>query len=89
MEKTIQLDQKEIQAHSEITRELTLAWAQIGVMMEQLDQARRARDQLIEKQRALIKQAVTDRGINKFENARLIENTIMLNVEESYQAGVN
>jgi hypothetical protein len=70
MEKTIQLDQREIQAAQGIDQELTQAWAQIGMFSEQLDQARKARDQATEKQRGLIRQALAAHGIERFENAR-------------------
>jgi hypothetical protein len=70
MEKTIQLDQREIQAAQGIDQELTQAWAQVGMFSEQLDQARKLRDQAVEKQRGLIRQALTARGIERFENAR-------------------
>jgi hypothetical protein len=70
MEKTIQLDQREIQAAQGIDQELTQAWAQVGMFSEQLDQARKLRDQAVEKQRGLIRQALVTRGIERFENAR-------------------
>jgi hypothetical protein len=37
---------------------------------EQLEGARKLRDQAVEKQRGLIRQALTARGIERFENAR-------------------
>jgi hypothetical protein len=70
MEKTIQLDQREIQNAQSIDQELTQAWAQVGMFSEQLDQARKGRDQAVEKQRGLIRQALVARGIERFDNAR-------------------
>ena len=70
MEKTIQLDQREMQTAREVDQEVTLAWAQIGMFSEQLEQARKLRDAGIEKQKSLIKQALATRGIDNFEGAR-------------------
>lgn len=70
MEKTIHLDQAVMQTAQGIDQELTQAWAQIGMFSEQLEQARKLRDQAIEKQRGLMRQALATRGIDRFDNAR-------------------
>lgn len=70
MEKTIQLDQRETQAAQAIDQEMTQAWAQIGMFSEQLAEARKLRDQATEKQRSLIRQALSVRGIDRFDSAR-------------------
>ena len=70
MEKTIQLDQRELQTAQAIDQELMRAWAQIGVLSEQFKQAEKTRERVIEKQRDFLQQAVAARGITSYNNAQ-------------------
>lgn len=70
MEKTIQLDQRELQQAQAIDQELMQAWAQIGVLSEQQKQAEKNRDKAIEKQKDLMQQALLARGIERHMGAR-------------------
>lgn len=86
MEKTIQLDQRELQAVAGIEQEVMQANAQWGMLRRQLDQADKICEQVVEKQRSFIRQALADHGIQRFENARPAPGAIIVTLPDVPEA---
>jgi hypothetical protein len=71
MEKTYSLDQKEGALLGQMDGERTQALATIGALSLDMEQARKNLDSVIDRQRAFIRNALTNRGVERYENARL------------------
>jgi len=90
MEKTIQLDQREMQQATGIEEQRLRALAQIGAATIDIEQAeanelqgRKALESANEKQRDFIRQTVANHGINQFDSARAVPNGIVVTIPDS------
>jgi hypothetical protein len=70
MEKTFQLDQREAMTIQQMDQERTQALAMVGALSLDMEQARKNLDATAERQKAFLRQAVANRGIDRYENAR-------------------
>jgi hypothetical protein len=70
MEKTITLDPKEQAMLAQVDQERTQALAMVGALSLDMEQARKNLDTVAERQRSFIRQALTSRGVERYENAR-------------------
>jgi uncharacterized membrane protein len=71
MEKSYQLDQKEMNQLQPLDQERTNALAMIGALSLDMEQARKNLETASERQRAFIRQALSARGVERYDNARL------------------
>lgn len=70
MEKTYQLDQKEQQQLAQVEQERTQALAMIGALSLDMEQARKNLDVAAERQRSFLRQALANRGVERYDQAR-------------------
>ena len=78
MEKTYQLDQKELNALAVIDQEKTQALAMIGGLSLDMEQARKNLELAIERQKSIVRQALSARGVERYENARAQNGTLFV-----------
>jgi hypothetical protein len=83
MEKTFQLDQKELAMIAQADQERTQALAQVGALSLDMEQARKNLDAAAERQRYFIRQIVMNRGVERFESARVQNGAIVVTVPEA------
>lgn len=82
MEKSFSLDQKEHAALAGLEQERTQALAAIGALMLDLEQARKNLDGSVERQKAFIRQSLAARGIERFDNARLVGGSVVVSLPD-------
>ena len=82
MEKTFQLDQKELAVLQQADQERTMALAQVGALSLDMETARKNLDAAQERQKFHIRQAVTARGIERFAAARQQDSTLIVAIME-------
>jgi hypothetical protein len=70
MEQTFKLDPKEQAMLTQVDQERTQALAMVGALSLDMEQARKNLDSAAERQRSFIRQALTSRGVERYENAR-------------------
>lgn len=78
MEKSYQLTQKEVSQLGQLDQERTQALAAIGALSLDMEQARKNLDSAAERQRGFIRQVVSARGVERFENARLQNGAVVV-----------
>ena len=86
MEKTFQLDQKEVAALQQADQERTVALAQVGALSLDMETARKNLDAAQERQKFFIRQAVTARGIERFNAARQQDATLIVSLPDEMPA---
>lgn len=82
MEKTYQLDQKEQAMLQQVEQERTNALAAVGALSLDMEQARKNLDAAAERQRSFIRQAVATRGVERFDNARAANGTLIVTLPD-------
>lgn len=82
MEKTFQLEQKELAMIGQADQERTQALAHVGALSLDMEQARKNLDAASERQRSIIRQVVANRGIERFESARVQNGAMVVIVPE-------
>jgi hypothetical protein len=83
MEKTIQLDQRELQQAGQIDQARMQALAQIGALSMDMEQAKRNLEVANEQQRSFMRQALAAHGIEQFDSARPVPNGILVTIPDS------
>ena len=78
MEKTYQLDQRESAMLQSLDQERTQALAAVGALSLDMETARKNLDAAAEKQRAFLRQVVMTRGIDRYENARMQNGSLVV-----------
>jgi len=82
MEKQFNLDQRETALLEQLDKERQQALAMVGALSLDMEQARKQLDTAAERQRAFIRQALTTRGIDRYENARAQGNVLMVSLPD-------
>ena len=82
MEKSFALDQKETLFITQLDQERTQALAVVGALSLDMEQARKTLDSAAERQRGFIRQAVSARGLERFENARVQNGALVVTVPD-------
>lgn len=82
MEKTIKWESSEDMQLKVIENEKTQVLAKIGVLMMDLDNAKRDLESINGRQKAIFQQAIQNKGITQFESARPIPGGIVLQIPE-------
>jgi hypothetical protein len=82
MEKTYNLDQKENAMLMQIDQERTQALAAVGALSLDMEQARKNLDNAAERQRSFIRQALSTRGVEQFQNARAQNGALIVTLPE-------
>jgi hypothetical protein len=83
MEKTYQLDQREMMSLGQVDQERTQALAAVGALSLDMEQARKNLDSVVDRQRAFIRQALVARGVERYENARVQAGTLYVTVADA------
>jgi hypothetical protein len=78
MEKQYVLESREAQQMAQIEQARTQALAQIGALMMDLETAKRSLEVATERHRAFVQSAVSSRGIERFENARVVNGSLVV-----------
>ena len=82
MEKTFELDQKEAGYLAQVDQERTQALAMVGALSLDMEAARKNLDTAAERQRSFIRQALSTRGVERYENARAANGSIIVTMPE-------
>ena len=82
MEKSFQLDQKEITLLGQLDQERTQALAMVGALLLDLEQAKKNLDTAGERQRACVRQALTNRSVDRFDNARVQNGALLVTLPD-------
>ncbi|HEY6272612.1 MAG TPA: hypothetical protein VIX19_11550 [Terriglobales bacterium] len=82
MEKSYQLEQREVANLSQLEQERTQALAMIGALSLDMEQAKKNLDSSAERQKAFVRQALANRGIDKYENARTQQGTLFVSLSD-------
>jgi hypothetical protein len=82
MEKTYQLDQREVSLFGQADQERTQALAVVGALSLDMETARKNLDTAAERQRMLIRQALSNRGVERYENARVQNGSLFVSMPD-------
>jgi hypothetical protein len=82
MEKQYTLEQKEQAMLAGIDQERTNALAMVGALSLDMEQARKNLDNAAERQRAFLRQALANRGVERFDNARVQNGALLVTVPD-------
>jgi hypothetical protein len=82
MEKTFQLDQKEQSMLAQVEQERTQALAAVGALSLDMEQARKNLDTAAERQRTFIRQILSNRGVERFENAGIRNGALVVSMPD-------
>lgn len=82
MEKTYQLDQREAALFGQADQERTQALAVVGALSLDMETARKNLDTAAERQRMLIRQALSTRGVERYENARVQNGSLFVSMSD-------
>jgi hypothetical protein len=86
MEKTFTLDQKETAMLAQVDQERTQALAMVGALSLDMEQARKNLDTAAERQRSFIRQALSTRGVDRYENARAANGALIVTMPDEVPA---
>jgi multidrug resistance efflux pump len=86
MEKTFNLDQREVNSFQQFDQARTQALAMIGALTLDMEQARKNLDSAAEQQRAFIRQALASRNVDRYENARAANGQLIVTLPDSSDA---
>jgi hypothetical protein len=78
VEQSFQLDAKENAALAQLEQDRTQALAGIGALMLDLEQGRKNLEGAVERQKAFIRTALAVRNVEGYENARLINGSLVV-----------
>ena len=82
MEKTYQLDQREAALFGQADQERTQALAVVGALSLDMETARKNLDTAAERQRMLIRQALSTRNVERYENARVQNGSLFVSLPD-------
>lgn len=86
-EKSFQLDQKETTLLGQLDQERTQALAMVGALSLDMEQARKNLDTAAERQRAFIRQALSNRNVERYDNARVQNGALLVAIPDNSIAG--
>jgi hypothetical protein len=86
MEKTFTLDHKETAMLAAVDQERTNALAMVGALSLDMEQARKNLDSAAERQRSFIRQALSNRGVERYDNARAQNGTLIVSMPDEMPA---
>ena len=86
MEKSYQLDQREAALLGQMDQERTQALAAVGALSLDMEQARKNLDVVAERQRSFLRQALSQRGIDRYENARMVNGALVVAMPDAPSA---
>jgi hypothetical protein len=86
MEKSYQLDQREAALLGQMDQERTQALAAVGALSLDMEQARKNLDAVAERQRSFLRQALSQRGIDRYENARMVNGALVVAMPDAPSA---
>jgi len=82
MEKSFQLDHREIAALQQFDQARTQALAMVGALTLDMEQAKKNLETAQEGQRAFIRQALAIRDVDRYENARAANGTLLVTLPD-------
>jgi hypothetical protein len=82
MEKTFQLDQRETAMQQQLDQERTQALAAIGALSLDMRTAEKNLDAAAERQRSFLRQAVMNRGLERYDSARAANGTLIVTIAD-------
>lgn len=82
MEKTYQLDQREMATFQQADQERTQALAVVGALSIDMETARKNLDSTQERQRMLIRQALSTRNVERYDNARVQNGNLFVSMPD-------
>jgi hypothetical protein len=82
VEKTYALEQKEAQQLGQLDQERTQALAVVGALSLDMETARKNLEAIAERQRSYLRMALDKRGVERFDNARIQNGEIIVNVPD-------
>ena len=83
MEKSYQLDQRVAALLGQMDQERTQALAAVGALSLDMEQARKNLDVVAERQRSFLRQALSQRGIDRYENARVANGSLVVSTPDA------
>ena len=83
MEKVFQLEQKEAALLGQLDQERTQTLAVVGALSLDMEQAKKNLDAAAERQRAFIRQALSNRGVERYENARAANGSLIVTLPDA------
>jgi hypothetical protein len=83
MEKTYQLDQREMGLFQQADQERTQALAVVGALSLDMETARKNLDTAAERQRMLIRQALSTRNVERYDNARVANGALFVSLPDA------
>jgi hypothetical protein len=83
MEKVFQLEQKEAALLGQLDQERTQTLAVVGALSLDMEQARKNLEAAAERQRAFIRQALLNRGVDRYENARAQNGSLIVTLPDA------
>jgi len=86
MEKTFQLDQREVTQSTQMDQERTQVLAMVGALSLDMEQAKKNLEMATERQRAFIRQLLNNRGVERYDQARIQNNTLFATVPDEAPA---
>jgi hypothetical protein len=87
MEKVFQLEQKEAALLGQLDQERTQTLAVVGALSLDMEQAKKNLDAAAERQRAFIRQALSNRGVERYENARAANGSLIVTIPDEVISG--
>jgi hypothetical protein len=82
MEKTYTLDQRETALLQQVDQERMNALSVIGALSLDMEVARKNLDNAAERQRSFIRQALSTRGVERYENARAANGALVVTMPD-------
>jgi hypothetical protein len=82
MEKTFQLEQREAAQLGQFDQARTQALAMYGALSLDMEQAKKNLEAASEQQRAFIRLALANRGVERYENARVQSGSLLVTVPD-------
>ena len=82
MEKVFPLEQKEATLLGQLDQERTQTLAVVGALSLDMEQAKKNLDAAAERQRAFIRQALLNRGVDRYENARVQNGSMIVSLPD-------
>lgn len=82
MEKTFSLDQKEAATLAQVDQERTQALAAVGALSLDMETARKNLELAADRQRSFVRQVLSNRGVERFDNARVQNGAVVVTLPD-------
>jgi len=87
MEKTLQLDQRDLTFLAQLDQERTQALAVIGALSLDMKQAEKNLDNAAERQRSFIRQTLIAKGVERYDSARVQNGALIVSMPDEISIG--